>query len=234
MTEVLKIFIGFDPRESVAWHTLANSIFRKSSKPVTICPLNLENLNAVYKRPFDSRQSNDFSFSRFLVPYLSEFKGLALYMDCDMLIRTDISELFEYCSKNSDKAVHVVQHDYKTKVSKKYLNNTQQNYPRKNWSSIIMWNCEHPSNREVTSEFVNTADAAQLHRFLWLRDQEIGSLSVEWNWLVDEYVVPSDSVKNLHWTLGGPYFNEYADVDGADEWRAARDLTFYCMQIEDN
>lgn len=217
-SDVVKVFIGFDKVESVAWHTFAHSIFRQSSKPIALIPLNLENLKDVYSRPRNEKQSNEFSFSRFLVPYLADYKGYALFFDCDMLLRDDISKIFEAVEKDPGKAVYVVQHDYTPKDDVKYLGTKQYAYPRKNWSSVVLWNCEHPSNAKVTPEFVNTATPMELHRFLWLNDDEIGKLDLKWNWLVGEYDNPPSDVKNVHWTVGGPYFIEYQDVDFSDEW----------------
>jgi len=216
--DVVKVFIGFDKVESVAWHTFAHSIFRQSSKPVSFIPLYLDNLKDIYTRQRDEKQSNEFSFTRFLVPYLMDYKGYALFFDSDMLLRDDITKIFEAVEKDPGKAVYVVQHNYKPKDNIKYLGAKQYTYPRKNWSSVILWNCSHPSNKKVTPEFVNTASAMELHRFLWLDDSEIGKLDLRWNWLVGEYSNPPKDVKNVHWTVGGPYFMEYQDADFSGEW----------------
>jgi hypothetical protein len=225
----LKIFIGYDAKETVAFHTLAQSIMLRSTSPVAIIPVNLQNLSTAYKRSHDNRQSNEFSFSRFLVPYLCDYDGIALFMDCDMLVRCDITKLFE--SVDPTKAVSVVQHKYESKVEKKYLGNKQYHYPRKNWSSVIVWNAAHPKNKIVTPDFVANEDAATLHRFLWLEDDEIGNLGKEWNWLVGEYDEDGTDVKIVHWTLGGPYFNEYQDVAYSDEWRNVKKTVNYCAQM---
>ncbi len=214
----LRVFIGFDKVESAAWHTFTHSIFRQSSVPVALIPLYLENLKSVYTRPRDPKQSNEFSFTRFLVPYLSGYEGYALFFDCDMMLRDDIVKIFDEVKKNPGKAVYVVKHDYVPKNSTKYLGTTQYTYPRKNWSSVVLWDCSHPSNRHVTPEYVNTASSMDLHRFAWLQDDEIGELDVRWNWLVGEYDNPPSDVKNVHWTVGGPYFLEYQDADFALEW----------------
>jgi hypothetical protein len=229
-SKLLKVFIGYDPVESVAWHTMAHSIFSRSSKPVAIIPVNLSNLKKIYHRERDPKQSNEFSFSRFLVPYLSNYEGYAAFFDCDMMLRTDINELFEIAQQSSDKAIHVVQHDYQPRDDIKYLNNVQYKYPRKNWSSVVLWNCAHPSNRVVTPEMVNNATAMDLHRFTWLKDEEIGSLDVRWNWLVGEYDEPPADVKNVHWTVGGPYFDEYKDAEFAEEWFDEHEKMKYCLQ----
>jgi lipopolysaccharide biosynthesis glycosyltransferase len=229
-SEVLKIYIGYDPVESVAWHVMAHSIFSRSSKPVALIPINLANLKAIFKRERDPKQSNEFSYTRFLVPYLSDYQDYALFFDCDMMLRTDIQEIFDEIKKDPGKAVYVVKHDYQPRDDIKYLNTVQYKYPRKNWSSVVLWNCGHPANKKITPEFVNTASAMDLHRFAWLKDEDIGELNVKWNWLVGEYDEPPADVRNVHWTVGGPYFNEYRDADFSDEWFRERDKASYCKQ----
>lgn len=228
--DIIKVFIGFDPVESVAWHTMAHSIFARSSKPVALIPINIANLRDIFKRPRDPKQSNEFSFSRFLVPYLSNYEGYALFFDCDMLLRTDISEIFDAVKEQPDRAVYVVKHDYEPRDDIKYLNTVQYKYPRKNWSSVVLWNCGHPANKAVTPDFVNTATPMELHRFAWLQDEQIGDLNVRWNWLVGEYDEPPQDVKNVHWTIGGPYFEEYKSSDFSEEWFAESKKMNYCMQ----
>lgn len=217
--KILKIYIGFDPVETVSWHTLAHSIYSHSSLPVALVPVNIRNMTQFFRRERDVKQSNEFSFSRFLVPYMNDYSGYAVFMDCDMLIRSDISEIFEIAHQAQDKAVHVVKHTYKPRDDVKYLGNVQYQYPRKNWSSVMMWNCGHEKNKALTTDFVSKASGLDLHRFTWLEDDEIGELDVTWNWLVGEYADPPKNVKNVHWTNGGPYFDEYRDIDFADEWR---------------
>ncbi|MDO9150509.1 MAG: glycosyltransferase [Methylotenera sp.] len=228
--DIIKIFIGYDPVESVAWHTLTHSILRQSSKPVAIVPINLANLNDIYSRTRDAKQSNEFSFTRFLVPYLSDYNGFSIFLDCDMLLRTDINQIFDVINSDPGKAIYVVKHDYTPKNSIKYLNNIQYAYPRKNWSSVVLWNCAHPSNKMITPDYVNTADAISLHRFTWLKDEEIGSLDVNWNWLVGEYENPNKDVKNIHWTVGGPYFKEFDTADFSREWFEEYSRMTFCKQ----
>lgn len=228
--DIIKVFIGFDPVESVAWHTMAHSIFRHSSKPVAIIPVNIRNLHSIYNRPRDPKQSNEFSFTRFLVPYLSEYSGYSLFFDCDMLLRSDISEIFDVIEKDPGKAVYVVKHTYEPRDDIKYLNTVQYKYPRKNWSSVVLWNCAHPANTIITPEFVNSATGLDLHRFTWLKDEEIGGLDVRWNWLVGEYDDPPADVKNVHWTVGGPYFHEFQNADFSEEWREENKSMTYCLQ----
>jgi len=228
---VLRIYVGYDPSESIAWHTFVHSVLSRSSQPVAIVPINLVNLRKIFTRERDSKQSNEFSFTRFLVPYLSGYNGQAAFFDCDMLLRTDVAELFAYAQSDPSKAVHVVKHDYKPRDEVKYLNTRQYNYPRRLVFCGTL-DCCHPSNRKVTPEFVNSATAMELHRFQWLEDEEIGSLDIRWNWLVGEYDQPPNDVKNVHWTVGGPYFNEYRNVDFAEEWFSENEKVNFCLQRE--
>lgn len=228
--KLLKVFIGYDPVESIAWHVMAHSVFTKSSVPVALVPVNVKNLTGLYTRPRDPKQSNEFSFTRFLVPFLSGYEGYAVFFDCDMMLRTDIKEILTVIDKDPNKAVYVVKHDYTPRDDIKYLNTTQYAYPRKNWSSVVVWNCGHPANSKLSLEFVNTASGMELHRFMWLKDEEIGEIDIKWNWLVGEYDNPPSDVKNVHWTIGGPYFKEYSEVDFSADWFLERERMVYCKQ----
>lgn len=229
-SSVIRVFIGYDPVESVAWHTMAASIYRRSTKPVALIPINLANLKDIYTRPRDPKQSNEFSFTRFLVPHLAGYDGYALFFDCDMMLRVDIAEIFSAIKEQPGKAVYVVKHTYEPRDDVKYLNTVQYKYPRKNWSSVVLWNCSHPKNKLVTPDFVNTTEALNLHRFTWLNDDEIGELDVRWNWLVGEYDDPPNDVKNVHWTVGGPYFNEFKNADFSQEWFSETAQMTNCLQ----
>lgn len=229
---MLKVFIGYDPVETVAWHTAVQSIIETSSEAVCFVPVNIRNLKGVYWRDRDEKQSNEFSFTRFLVPHLANYEGWALFMDCDMMVRCDLVDLFKQCKQMGHCAVHVVKHTYEPRDDIKYLDTVQYSYPRKNWSSFVLWNCSHPKNRLLTPDFVNTASGLELHRFTWLDDDDIGELDMRWNWLVGEYEDPPEDVKNVHWTLGGPYFREYSNVDFSDEWKALYERAYFCLQKE--
>jgi lipopolysaccharide biosynthesis glycosyltransferase len=159
--------------------------------------------------------SNKFTYSRFLTPYLMGFSGWALYADGDMVCKADIAELWSLRDEN--KAVLVVQHDYKTKASIKYLGNKNENYPRKNWSSLILWNCGHPSNKVLSPKFIQQQSGSFLHRFSWLSDDLIGVIPSEWNWLPIEYPYNADA-KLIHYTLGTPCFKDYAEKSMSDIW----------------
>ena len=214
---MLNVYIGYDPKESVAFYTLAHSILRRASVPVSIAPLMRSQLGGVYTRPRGPTESTEFSMTRFLVPYLSGYGGWSVFMDCDMLCLADIAELAGRARGNEDKAVLVCQHDYVPKTERKFLDQVQTKYPRKNWSSLMMFNNERC--RALTPDYVNGAAGLDLHRFAWTEDGRIGSLPLEWNWLVGEYDHRPDA-KIVHYTLGGPYFDDYRDCDYAAEWLA--------------
>ena len=221
----IPIFIGFDPREAIAYHVCANSIIRHSSQPVSITPLALKNLGGYTETHADG--SNQFIYSRFLTPFLTDYSGWAIFMDGDMLLRDDIANLWNL--RDDNRAVMVVKHNYQTRMTEKYLGSRNQNYPRKNWSSVILWNCGHPKNKTMTPEFIQEASGAQLHRFTWLNDDDIGELPKEWNWLPDEYGA-NPNAKLLHYTLGTPCFHDFALTPMADEWHRERIYTDYCTQ----
>jgi hypothetical protein len=214
---MLQVHIGYDPRESVAFYTLAHSIFARSSIPLSVAPLMRRHLAHLYTRPRGPTEATEFSLTRFLVPALSGYRGWSIYMDCDMLCRADIAELAALMQGQADKAVLVCHHDYVPKTERKFLNQVQTKYPRKNWSSLMVFNNERC--RTLTPDYVNSASGLDLHRFTWLDDQVIGALPLEWNWLVGEYPYNAHA-KIAHFTRGGPYFDEYRDCDYAGEWFA--------------
>ena len=222
---MIPIFIGYDPREAIAYHTCVNSIIRNASGPVQIIPLALSLLQDYEEKHTDA--SNHFVYSRFLVPHLMNYKGWAIFMDGDMIVKDDIYKLWNL--KEPTKDVMVVKHDYKTKMTEKYLGSKNENYPRKNWSSVILWNCGNHPNKRLTPEYVQNATGAELHRFQHIDDDRIGELPIEWNWLPDEYG-PNPDAKLLHYTLGTPCFHEFADTPMGDEWHRERILTEYCEQ----
>lgn len=217
----MNIYIGYDKREDLAYQVSRYSILSKSSS-AKVHPLKLEELKSqgLYTREEDKLGSTEFTFSRFLVPTLNNFEGWALFCDCDILFLKPIEDLFSIA--NSDYAVMCVQHDYKPTSTTKMDGRVQSIYPRKNWSSLVLWNCSHPSNKQVTQELVNNPDTTgkYLHRFSWLQDHEIGSISHEWNWLVGWYNEPKDGEpKAIHYTEGGPWFSEYRFCDYSEIWK---------------
>ena len=221
----IPVFVGYDPREAIAYHTCVNSIIRHASQPVAIVPIALNLFQDYTETHTDG--SNHFIYTRFLVPHLMEFQGWAIFIDGDMIVRDDIMKLWNL--KELDKDVMVVKHDYQTCMPVKYLGAKNEDYPRKNWSSVILWNCNSFPNRRLTPEFVQKSSGSFLHRFSWLDDSRIGELPSEWNWLPDEYGVNLNA-KLLHYTLGTPCFQEFADTPQADEWHRERILTEYCQQ----
>ena len=209
----VKIYIGFDQREAVAYHTFVQSLIENASIPLDITPLAVRNLKGYEEKHED--KSNDFVYSRFLTPFLNDFKGWAIFADGDMICQADIKELLDL--RDDSKALQVVKHDYKTKAYQKYLGNINQDYPRKNWSSVILWNCAHPKHKILTPDFIANQPGKYLHRFSWLEDSEIGELPKEWNWLATEY--PNNEQANIiHYTLGTPCFKDYRDTAMSDIW----------------
>lgn len=214
----LRICIGYDSREPLALEVCAHSIIRRASGPVSIIPVAKNHLRGVYTRE-DTAGTTEFSLTRFLAPYLCGYQGLGLFMDCDMLVQADIYEavLAGIATDEANaKAVWCCQHDYVPKMQAK-ATGAQTAYPRKNWSSFFVFDAGLCT--ALTPEYVNTASPADLHRFAWLDDDDIGSLPLEWNWLVGEYP-PNASAKILHYTLGTPCFADYRQSDHADLWFA--------------
>jgi hypothetical protein len=208
---MLRVFIGFDKAEIAAYQVCSYSIIKNSSQPVSITPLNIRHFPWFTNN--DYKASTDFAFTRFLVPYLCGFEGQAVFMDCDMLVRGDIAELFSHHSDK--KAVSVVQHDYSPKLGNKFLGAQQTQYSRKNWSSVMLFNNE--KCHELTPEYVNETPGLKLHQFEWCKGLEIGSLPPTWNHLVGEEMDFTDP-DIVHFTRGGPYFKEYERCPYADEW----------------
>ncbi len=212
---MIRIFIGFDPRETVAWHVLTHSILARSSQPVSFIPLALNNLGPLMWRERNPLQSTDFSFSRFLTPYLSGYEGWSLFMDCDMLVLDDIAKL--WALRDDRFAVMCTQHDHQPRETIKFLGAPQTPYGKKNWSSVMLFN--NARCQALTPERVNTASGLELHQFKWLAsDDEIGALPLEWNHLVG-YNPPRPDAANAHFTLGGPYFNDTVDCEYAQPWQ---------------
>lgn len=222
---MIPVFVGYDPREAIAFHVCANSIIRNASQPVSIIPLALNLFKDYTETHTDG--SNQFIYSRFLVPHLMQFSGHAIFIDGDMIVRDDIVKLWDL--RDVTKDVQVVKHDYKTKMTEKYLGSKNEDYPRKNWSSVMIFNCASYPTRKLTPEYVQKSSGAHLHRFEWADDARIGELPIEWNWLPDEFG-PNPDAKLLHYTLGTPSFHEFATTPMADEWHRERILTEYCQQ----
>ncbi len=225
---MIRVFIGHDDNETVARHVLAHSIERHCSAPVSITALRLPQLPMTRQR--DEKQSTDFAFSRFLVPWLCNYEGAALFMDCDMLCRGDIAEVFRYASNLH--AVSVVKHDYTLRPEDKFLGQPQTIYAKKNWSSVMFFN--NSLCRSLTPAYVNSASGLELHQFHWVQDGEVGEISKDWNHLVGEYA-PNPDARLVHYTLGTPCFAKYANCEYAQEWRdELTDLLHYNRRGEFN
>ena len=214
MDDIVDIVVGFDQRESVAYHTFVQSVIEKSTIPTRFMPLSIGSLTNYKETHKDG--SNDFIYSRFLVPHLMKFNGWAIYADGDMVCLKNIKKLWDL--RDDKFAVQVVQHDYKTKIKNKYWGNKNENYPRKNWSSLILWNCNHQSHKRLTPEFIQKQTGAFLHRFSWIKDEEIGEVEKEWNWLAMEYEEKND-INLIHYTIGTPCFEEYQNKSLSSYWK---------------
>ena len=210
---MIRVFIGYDPAEAGTFYTLAHSIHTRCSQPVSITPVSLKNLEGILTRDRHPLQSNDFSFSRFLVPWMCDYEGWAIFMDCDMLVQDDIAKL--WALRDDEYSIKVVKHNHVPTEDTKYLGNTQTKYDRKNWSSVMLMDCSRMTH--LTPKFINSADGLYLHQLRWLQGERIGELPHHWNHLVgyDQY---NPNAANIHYTTGGPYFKAYRDCDYNLEW----------------
>lgn len=216
---MIRVFIGHDVREEVALSVLSYSIHRRASQPVSIAPIMISQLGGLYRRDKHPLQSTAFSFSRFLTPCLSGYEGWSLFTDCDMLMVDDIANL--WALRDERYAVMVVKHEHVPRETEKFLGMPQSKYEKKNWSSVMLFN--NARCTALTPDYVNTASGLELHQFKWLGDdQAIGALPSRWNHLVG-YHPPRKDAALVHFTLGGPYFADYADCEYAHAWRAERD-----------
>jgi lipopolysaccharide biosynthesis glycosyltransferase len=207
---MLRVFIGYDQLEAISYHVASHSIMSRSTVPVSISSIQTKQLP--YLRERDPKQTNDFSFSRFFVPWMCDYQGWALFVDCDVLVRDDITKLFGMADDRY--SVMCVKHDYQSRFKVKALGK-QTNYPRKNWSSVMLMNCAKCT--ALTPDYINSATGLELHRFKWLDDSEIGELPVEWNHLVSEYD-SNPEAKLVHYTIGGPWYPEYKGCEFSGEW----------------
>lgn len=223
---MLTIFCGFDDRESVGYHIFCASVIARSTVPVSFVPLRIET---------GHRGSNQFTSSRFLVPYLMGYKGRAVFADAaDMICLADAVEL-QLELMNLQTAVGVVKHSYKTQHPVKYFGTEMQSpnmdYERKNWASLMLIDCEHPAWATVTPQSVDTWSMLDLLQFKFLDNSEISEIPNEWNRLVDEKQ-PVEGAKILHWTAGIPGFKHYQDAPGADLWREEWKRTAHPLRIQ--
>jgi lipopolysaccharide biosynthesis glycosyltransferase len=224
MSDDLKVFVGWDSREPIAFDVAKHSLLKHASIPVEVVPIKLQALveQGLYTREVDPLASTEFTYSRFFTPHLAGYKGWALFCDCDFLFFSDAAELLSY--RDPSKAVLCAQHDYQPKDTVKMDGKVQTAYPRKNWSSFMLFNCEHPSTQKLTPDVINRESGAYLHRMQWAADEEIGGLPIEWNWLEGWNEKPASGYpKAVHFTSGGPWFKDWQDVDYGGEWRAEAD-----------
>lgn len=229
------VWIGYDPREVAAFAVARSSLLMNARRygfmvPVPVHGVILDDLRdmGLYWRPTETRggrlwdviseagMSTEFAISRFLVPHLAG-SGWALFMDCDMLVRGNVIKLFE--SLDPQYAVMCVKHHHEPPEGEKMDGQAQVRYARKNWSSVMAFNCDHPANAALTVDLVNSVPGRDLHRFCWLDDSQIGALDAEWNWLAG-YSDPGITPKIVHHTEGSPCLPGYEDAPYADEWRA--------------
>jgi hypothetical protein len=225
---IIPVYVGYDPRENLAYEVCKYSL-EKHSPGIEVIPLKQQQLRVEekYWRAADPLSSTEFTFTRFLVPHLTGYEGWAVFCDCDFVWTVDIAELITHADPKY--AVMVVKHNHTPSEDTKMDGCKQTQYPRKNWSSMILWNCSHPSNQSLDLELVNTESGQYLHRFSWLQDHEIGELSAEWNWLVGWNKESSDGApKVYHWTQGGPWFKDYRNCEYADLWWD------YCVETSEN
>lgn len=221
-TEPFRIYIGYDPKEDIAYEVCRYSLLKHSSIPLEIIPIKQSILReqSIYTRPRGNLESTEFSFTRFLTPFLAGYKGWAVFVDCDFLYLGDIKELFDLVDDKY--AVMCVQHDYTPKETTKMDGAVQTLYPRKNWSSMVLYNCGHVKNKVLSPEVVNKESGAFLHRFMWLDDEEIGEVPFVWNFLVGHNKVVEGDLgtypKAIHYTLGGPWFESWKDCEFGELW----------------
>lgn len=234
--DVIRVFIGLDQVEEVAYHVLAESIIRQTSQPVSITPIALHQLPQL-TREWDARQSNEFAFSRFLVPWMCGMNGWAIWMDSDMLCLDDLAKLWRL--RNPKYAVQVVKHSWNPEDGEKFLGRPQSHYPelengesRKLWSAMMLMNCRECW--KLTPQYVNSHNGLHLHQFQWLPDRRIGELPRVWQHVVD--VEPYDpAAKLVHWTLGGPWWQEFRNAGGAYsiQWRRWKERLLHATQAID-
>lgn len=224
MQTKLKVFVGYDPREDIAWQVCRHSLQRHATIETEIVPLkqNVLRERGLYWRSVDAAAATDFSLTRFLTPYLAAADGWSLFVDCDFLFTADIADLL--ATLDNRKAVYVVKHDYRPSRAVKMDGKVQHTYPRKNWSSFMLFNGAHPDVKALVPDVVNTQTPAYLHRFNWVADDEsIGALPLAWNFLEGEYPVPPSVPAAIHYTNGGPWFDKCMDVAYADLWLAEKE-----------
>lgn len=234
MQDALPVFIGYDPREEVAYDVARWSILRRTSRPVRIIPIRQPELRAagIYRRAqeirdgrlwdviSDAPMSTEFAITRFLVPLLCP-SGWSIFVDADVLFLADVAELFSLADPRF--AVMCVKHNHAPLKAEKMDGQIQTTYPMKNWSSVMLFNADHVGNRGLTTDLINSVPGRDLHRFCWLESNEIGELPAEWNYLVGNSKLQSIP-KIVHYTDGIPEMSGYEECDLAGMWNNERDI----------
>lgn len=228
LKQPLRFFLGYDEREAIAYSVARHSILRHARAGVSVEPICRQTLGSKYWRQTEKRDgvlwdaisdapmSTDFAIARFFVPHLTG--GWALFADCDILLTDDIWKIFDAVNFDDPKAVYVVQHHHNPREAVKMDGQVQTVYRRKNWSSVILWNCDHPAHARLTLEYLNSVPGRTLHAFDWLHEHEIGELHQTWNYLAGVFPLIQTTPKLIHYTVGGPWFDEYRDVDFGELW----------------
>lgn len=218
----IRIYVGWDSREDIAYQVCRHSILDRTSEPVQVIALRQQVLReaGIYSRATDPLASTEFTYTRFLVPHLAGFDGWAIFCDCDFLWLGDVQKLIDQIDDRY--AAMCVHHDHRPPETMKMDGSVQTVYPRKNWSSLVLYNCGHPKNRALSPEKVSAETGAFLHRFQWLEDDELGAVAETWNWLEGWSQPPEDGYPPnvVHYTRGGPWFDNWQDVSYAAEWLA--------------
>jgi hypothetical protein len=231
--KLIPVYFGYDPRESIGAYVFMNSVLTRASEPVSFIPLHLDAVRKFYKESHTDG-TNNFIYSRFLIPYMQGYQGWAIFVDgSDMLCRADIAELWALRNQFGS-AVQVVKHDYKTTSKRKYIGTDMeadnQDYPRKNWSSVMLINCGHYAWRLITPTFIESAKGSFLHRFEFLKDGEIGDLPKEWNHIVLEQE-PNPEAKMVHYSLGIPGFDYYQNCEFSDDWFEEKEIMEWSANV---
>lgn len=223
---MIRVFIGYSRSAPVASSVAAHSIVSRASLPVSISYIALSQLEGIYTRPRHELQSTDFSFTRFLTPYLAGYQDWAIFMDDDMLVVDDIARLWSL--RDPAYAVQVVKHDHVPKEEVKFLDRVQTRYEKKNWSSVMLFNCARCT--ALTPAYVNSATGLELHQFKWLGDDAlIGELPHRWNHLAD-YDPYNPDVSIVHYTVGGPFYDDFKNCSYSAEWHDQRARMLHCDQ----
>jgi lipopolysaccharide biosynthesis glycosyltransferase len=229
-----KVFVGYDSREDIAWQVCRHSLQRHAADGLAVIPIRQTVLRelGLYTRAYDTTSSTEFSLTRFLTPFLAAQSGWVIFCDCDFLFTSDVRDAFK--ALDPAKAVYVVKHEYTPHYQVKMDGKQQTVYPRKNWSSFMIFNCDHPDVKELTPAVINTVSPPFLHRFEWVKeDDAIGALDLHWNFLEGEYPKPDKTPRVIHYTNGGPWFDEWQNVDYADLWYQERELYQQSVGVAD-